>query len=267
MTVNLVTSAVSLPTLTLVLHLNRTATFMRPSTPKILLAPKVQPTLKPPPPGQLLERRLQIELQTESLIPPFNLALDRTWNRSVRDGEVLSLLLLKIEYCPRRKASWKFRTKEQLCQQVTRILQGHLSHREARIFRYAHRRFVCILPKTNASEVKSICHLLPIPLRAIGLIPILGATAIQPTGTKTDPDFLTRATEAAIYQASHKKSLCCVLNATEPQSLAQRVYTKLSQMPHRDRVWKKLSERGPKSIEKLAQGDRVATLARSSKTR
>ena len=267
MTVNLITSAVSLRTLTLVLHLNRTATFMRPSTPKILLAPKVQPTLKAPPPPPLLERIPQIEPQTASPIPPFNFALDRAWHRSVRDGEVLSLLLLKIEYCPHRKASWKFRTNEQLGQQVTRILQGHLSHREARIFRYAHRRFACILPKTNASEVKSICHLLPIPLRAIGVIPILGATAIQPTGTKADPDFLTRTTEAAIYQASHKKSLCCVLNATEPQLLAQRVYTKLSQMPNRDRVWKKLSERGPKSIEPFAKGNCVATLARSGKTR
>lgn len=200
---------------------------------------------------------------SEPQIPPFNIALNRAWHRAAGDGKVLSVLLIAIEYCPHRKASWEFRTREQLCQQITRILQGYLCNTEARIFRYAHRRFACILPQTNASEVQSICHLLPITLRAIGLVPVMGATAVQPALMDIDPDFLTQAAEAAIYQARQKKSLCCVLNATEPQLLARTVYTKLSQRPNRDRVWIKLSSR-PLTLEKR---DRVPTLAGERKTR
>ncbi|MBE9039970.1 hypothetical protein IQ235_04080 [Oscillatoriales cyanobacterium LEGE 11467] len=212
-------------------------------------------------PDRLLVRDRQ-NPQNASQIPPFNVALDRAWHQAACERKVLSVLLIKIEYCPHRKASWEFRTKEQLCQQITRILRGNLYNAEARIFRYAHRRFACILPQINASEVQSICHLLPITLRAIGLVPVMGATAVQPALMDADPDFLAQASEAAIYQASQKKSLCCVLNATQPQLLARTVYAKLSQMPNRDRVWIKLSSR----TLKLEKHQRVATLAGECKT-
>ncbi|MDY6936759.1 MAG: hypothetical protein SWY16_03750 [Cyanobacteriota bacterium] len=251
---------------------------MKPRTPKAFSGRKVLPPAKPlpksgskswPKPILNLDRAWvrgnndRHNSESDPQLPPFDLALARAWTQAIRQQEVISLLLVKVEYCPHRKASWKFRTKEQLCQQITRILKGNLYNSEARIFRYAHRRFVCILPGTSASEVKSICHLLPVALRAVGLIPVVGATAVRPTSRDRDPYFLTRTTEAAIYQANQKRSLCCVLNATDPQLLGQTVQTKLSQMPYRDPVWTKLSARAlqPEQVH------RVAALARECETR
>lgn len=141
----------------------------------------------------------------------FDGAMEREWNRAIRDGYAISLIMLDIDHFKRFNDEYGHQTGDVVLRRVGNILTESVVRSTDDIARYGGEEFAIILPDTDVSgatqlaeTIRSAIESIDVSKYGVGngmrLTVSLGIASEQPKPGATSGQFIARADDA-LYRA------------------------------------------------------------------
>lgn len=151
----------------------------------------------------------------------FDEVLEREWGRAMRNGSILSLILMDIDFFKKYNDNYGHRHGDVCLQKVGAILSKALHRPSDFCARYGGEEFVVVLPGTDtegavvmADHIRSELAALNIPHEFSDVAPYVsfsqGVASVMPS-MEQSPELLVEAADKALYSAKQSGRNCAAV--------------------------------------------------------
>ncbi len=136
----------------------------------------------------------------------FDLCLDREWNRAVRNGDMLSLLLLDIDHFKAINDTYGHQQGDECLKEIANCIRTTLIRRIDRVYRDGGEEFAVILPLTGRDSAMMVAERIRGAVAATKFPSMtctvsIGVAEYAPPDGVTSIPYLIRAADLALYRA------------------------------------------------------------------
>ncbi|MDQ0242772.1 diguanylate cyclase (GGDEF)-like protein/PAS domain S-box-containing protein [Bacillus fengqiuensis] len=144
----------------------------------------------------------------------FDQSLEMEWQKSIQDGEPISLLLFDIDYFKKYNDEYGHQSGDECLKRIAGVLKTVIDHPNDVIARYGGEEFAVILPQTDeegaafvAEKIRQNVEALRIPhigSKTNDIVTIsIGAVSSVAVGSERPEDLIVKA-DKALYQAKNE---------------------------------------------------------------